>query len=73
MTFSTQFPTPVGRLTLEGDDRRIYLWPNSASVTTVMWYRATLFRRLGLGREPGEGQGPESARGTGQQFTAGDR
>src|SRR5262249_59737800 len=31
-----------------GKDGAIYLWPNSASVTTVMWYRASLFRRLGL-------------------------
>jgi ABC-type glycerol-3-phosphate transport system substrate-binding protein len=31
-----------------GKDGAIYLWPNSASVTTVMWYRASLFHRLGV-------------------------
>jgi raffinose/stachyose/melibiose transport system substrate-binding protein len=31
-----------------GDGDRLYLWPESASVTTVMWYRVSLFRRLGL-------------------------
>ncbi len=31
-----------------GDDGRVYLWPNSASVTTVLWYRPSLFARLGL-------------------------
>jgi raffinose/stachyose/melibiose transport system substrate-binding protein len=31
-----------------GDDGRTYLWPESASITTVLWYRVSLFRRLGL-------------------------
>jgi raffinose/stachyose/melibiose transport system substrate-binding protein len=31
-----------------GRDGRLYLWPNSASVTLVVWYRRSLFRRLGV-------------------------
>lgn len=30
------------------DQGRIALWPNTASVTTVLWYRVSLFKRLGL-------------------------
>ena len=32
-------------------DGHVYLWPDASSITTVFWYRASLFRRLGL-REP---------------------
>jgi ABC-type glycerol-3-phosphate transport system substrate-binding protein len=31
-----------------GDDGRLYLWPNTASITTVMWYRPSLFRKAGV-------------------------
>jgi raffinose/stachyose/melibiose transport system substrate-binding protein len=31
-----------------GADRGIYLWPDTASITTVMWYRPSAFRREGL-------------------------
>lgn len=30
-----------------GNDGRTYLWPNSASVTTLMWYRKSLFQKVG--------------------------
>jgi len=30
-------------------DGRVYLWPNSASTTTVMWYRPSVFREHAVG------------------------
>lgn len=39
---------PVVWPSCRGRDGRLYLWPNSASVTLVMWYRRSLFARLGL-------------------------
>ena len=31
-----------------GGDGKIYLWPDSASVTTVMWYRKSVFKETGI-------------------------
>jgi ABC-type glycerol-3-phosphate transport system substrate-binding protein len=31
-----------------GRDGKLYLWPDSASVTTVMWYRKSIFREAGV-------------------------
>ncbi len=30
------------------DDGRVFLWPNSASVTVVLWYRKSIFQKHGL-------------------------
>jgi raffinose/stachyose/melibiose transport system substrate-binding protein len=55
LDLSGEFPEPERRRYLPycwpscaGNDGKIYLWPNSASLTTVLWYRVSLFRRLGL-------------------------
>lgn len=34
-----------------GDDGKIYLWPDTASLTTTFWYSRSAFREMGL-REP---------------------
>ncbi len=41
---------PTSWASCRGRDGRLYLWPNSASVTIVVWYRRDMFQRLGLVR-----------------------
>lgn len=31
-----------------GEGGQVYLWPNAASVTTVLWYRKSVFRNAGI-------------------------
>jgi len=39
---------PTTWASCHGRDGKLYLWPNSASVTLVVWYRRSTFARLGL-------------------------
>jgi raffinose/stachyose/melibiose transport system substrate-binding protein len=55
LDLTEQFPAaerrrylPSSWASCAGSDGRLYLWPDSASVTTVMWYRKSLFRAAGL-------------------------
>ncbi len=43
---------PVCWPSATGWDGRIYLWPDTASLTTVFWYRRSVFERLGLRPPP---------------------
>jgi ABC-type glycerol-3-phosphate transport system substrate-binding protein len=55
MDLSAEFPEaqqsryyPSTWASCRGGDGKIYLWPDSASVTTVMWYRKSVFREAGI-------------------------
>lgn len=55
LDLSDQFPPaernrfyPATWTSCEGDDGRLYLWPDSASVSCVLWYRKSLFRSAGI-------------------------
>ncbi len=55
LDLSSHFPSPeqarylpTAWASCRGDDGRLYLWPCSASLTTVLWYRRSLFQEAGL-------------------------
>jgi ABC-type glycerol-3-phosphate transport system substrate-binding protein len=55
LDLSDQFPPterkrlyPATWASCEGDDGRLYLWPDSASVSCVLWYRKSVLRSTGI-------------------------